>query len=47
MCGVGLLDQMIGLYGIYIRSRKWTLRMIFHGVDLALVNSIDEIEVSK
>lgn len=39
MGGVDLLDQMIGLYRIYIRSRKWTLRVIFHAVDLAVVNS--------
>lgn len=39
MGGVDLLDQMIGLYRIYIRSRKWTLRLIFHAVDLAVTNS--------
>lgn len=39
MGGVDLLDQMIGLYRIYIRSRKWTLRLIFHAVDFAIVNS--------
>lgn len=39
MGGVDLLDQMIGLYRIYIRSRKWTLRLIFHAVDLAIANS--------
>lgn len=39
MGGVDLLDQMIASYRIYIRSRKWTLRMIFHAVDLAVVNS--------
>lgn len=39
MGGVDLLDQMISLYRIYIRSRKWTLRLIFHAVDLAVVNS--------
>lgn len=39
MGGVDLLDQLIGLYRIYIRSRKWTLRMIFHAVDFAIVNS--------
>lgn len=39
MRGVDLLDQMIGMYRIYIRSRKWTLRLIFHAVDLAIVNA--------
>lgn len=39
MCGVDLLDQLISLYRIYVRSRKWTLRLIFHAVDLAAVNS--------
>lgn len=39
MGGVDLLDQMIGMYRIYIRSRKWTLRLIFHAVDLAIVNA--------
>lgn len=39
MGGVDLLDQMIGLYRIYIRSRKWILRLIFHAVDFAIANS--------
>ena len=39
MGGVDLMDQMIGLYRIYIRSRKWPLRLIFHAVDFAIVNS--------
>ncbi|XP_039287703.1 piggyBac transposable element-derived protein 3-like isoform X2 [Nilaparvata lugens] len=39
MGGVDLLDQLISLYRIYIRSKKWTLRMIFHAVDFALSNS--------
>lgn len=39
MGGVDLLDQLISLYRIYIRSRKWTLRLIFHAVDFAIVNS--------
>ncbi|XP_068084817.1 piggyBac transposable element-derived protein 3-like [Anabrus simplex] len=39
MGGVDLLDQLISLYRIFIRSRKWTLRMIFHAVDFAIVNS--------
>lgn len=39
MGGVDLFDQFIGLYRIFIRSRKWTLRMLMHAVDFALVNS--------
>ena len=39
MGGVDLLDQLVALYRIFIRSKKWTLRMIFHALDLALVNS--------
>lgn len=39
MGGVDLLDQLISLYRIYIRSRKWTLRLIFHAVDFAVVSS--------
>lgn len=39
MGGVDLLDQMISLYRIYIRSRKWTLRLIFHAVDFTIANS--------
>ncbi|GBM74764.1 Chimeric ERCC6-PGBD3 protein [Araneus ventricosus] len=39
MGGVDLLDQLIAFYRTNIRSKKWTLRMIFHAVDLAIVNS--------
>ncbi|KAJ8938648.1 hypothetical protein NQ314_011387 [Rhamnusium bicolor] len=41
MGSADLLDQMIGLYQIYIRSRKWTLRLIFHAVDLAVMSLLD------
>ncbi|XP_068082886.1 nose resistant to fluoxetine protein 6 [Anabrus simplex] len=33
---VDLVDQLISLYRINIRSRKWTLGMFFHAVDLVL-----------
>lgn len=39
MGGVDLFDQLISYYRIFIRSRKWTLRMIFHAVDFAIVQS--------
>lgn len=39
MGGVDKLDQMISYYRTFIKSKKWTLRMICHGLDLAIVNS--------
>ncbi|XP_050293817.1 piggyBac transposable element-derived protein 3-like [Anthonomus grandis grandis] len=39
MGGVDLLDQLISLYRILIRSKKWTLRVTMHMIDFALVNS--------
>lgn len=39
MGGVDLLDQLISIYRIFIRSRKWTLRVIMHFVDFAIVNA--------
>lgn len=39
MGGVDLLDQMIQYYRIFIRSKKWTLRVIFHCFDLAIVSA--------
>lgn len=39
MGGVDKLDQLVSYYRIMIKSRKWTLRMLFHVVDLAVVNS--------
>lgn len=37
--GVDKFDQLISYYRIFIRSKKWTLRMIFHLVDLSVTNS--------
>lgn len=37
--GVDLIYRLINHYGIHIKSRKWTLRMIAHTLNLALVNS--------
>lgn len=39
MGGVDKMDFLIGLYRIFIRSRKWTLRLIFHAMDMAVCNS--------
>jgi len=39
MGGVDKMDFLIQLYCIFIRSRKWTLRVIFHYVNLAVNNS--------
>ena len=39
MGGVDKLDQLISLYRTFIKSRKWTLRMVTHAIDLAVVNS--------
>lgn len=39
MGGVDLMDRMLSYYRIFIKSKKWPLRLIFHAVDLAIVNS--------
>lgn len=39
MGGVDKSDQMISLYRTFIKSRKWTLRMIFHAFDLVASNA--------
>lgn len=39
MGGVDKLDFLITLYRTFIRSRKWTLRMFTHAIDLACANS--------
>lgn len=38
MGGVDKLDQLISYYRIFIRSRKWTLRMIMHAFDMVIFN---------
>lgn len=45
MGGVDLMNQMISYYRITIRSRKWTLRMITHFVDFAIVQSWIEYKI--
>lgn len=39
MGGVDKLDFLLSLYRTKIRSKKWTLRAIFHFVDVAVCNS--------
>lgn len=39
MGGVDKLDQMLSYYRVFIKSKKWTLRMMMHAVDLAVTNS--------
>lgn len=39
MGGVDLMNQMVSYYRIYIRSKKWTLRVISHFIDFAIANS--------
>lgn len=39
MGGVDKLDFLLSLYRSYVRSKKWTVRMTTHAIDLALVNS--------
>ncbi|XP_049955450.1 piggyBac transposable element-derived protein 3-like [Schistocerca serialis cubense] len=39
MGGVDKKDMLISTYRIFIKSRKWTLKMLLHAVDLSCVNS--------
>lgn len=38
MGGVVKVDQLISFYRTFIRSRKWTLQMIVHAIDLIIKN---------
>lgn len=39
MGGVDLLDGLIGRYKIRMRSKKWYMRLFYHLVDIAIINS--------
>jgi len=39
MGGVDFLDQLMSYYRVFIKSKKWTLRVIFHFVDVAVCAS--------
>ena len=39
MGGVDLLDSLIALYTIHIRSHKYYHKLVFHFLDIAIVNS--------
>jgi len=39
MCGVDLLDGLLGHHKIKIRSRKWYMRVFHHLLDVTVVNS--------
>lgn len=38
MGGVDKTDQLVSYYRIFIRSKKWTLRMAMHAIDIAISN---------
>lgn len=44
--GVDLFNRFISLHGINIRSKKWTLRLIFHAIDMAVCNSWLEYKIA-
>ncbi|CAK1593102.1 unnamed protein product [Parnassius mnemosyne] len=39
MGGVDVLDQSMEYYRTFMKTRKWTLKVILHFIDLAMVNS--------
>ncbi|KAF0748677.1 piggyBac transposable element-derived protein 3-like [Aphis craccivora] len=47
MLGVDKHDQLVSYYRVYMKSRKWTLRMITHAFDMAVANSWLEYKQSR
>ena len=47
MGGVNLLDQLMSCYRMFIKSKKWILRMIFNASDLAVVQAYREYQVDS
>jgi hypothetical protein len=45
MGGIDLLDQLISYYRVFIKSKKWPLRVIFHFMDFAVAASWLEYRV--
>lgn len=45
MGGVDLYTRLIHFYRIKIKSKKWSLRLIFHAVDMAVTNSWLEYKI--
>lgn len=39
MGGVDKLDFLLKIYRTFIKSKKWTLRVMTHCIDMALANS--------
>lgn len=39
MGGVDVLDQQIEFYRTFIKTKKWTIKVLIHFLDLAIVNS--------
>ncbi|XP_049873098.1 piggyBac transposable element-derived protein 4-like isoform X1 [Pectinophora gossypiella] len=39
MGGVDLMDSFIGRYRIRIKSRKWTMRLFYHMLDMTIINA--------
>lgn len=47
MGGVNLLNQLMSYYRTFIKSKKWTIRMIFNASDLAVVQAYREYQVDS
>ncbi|XP_008189593.1 piggyBac transposable element-derived protein 3-like [Acyrthosiphon pisum] len=54
MGGVDKHDQLVSYYRMHMKSKKWTLRMIFHAFDMAVsncwleyINDANELKIPK